>query len=307
MKNITKITNSKIYQFQITLNSMIKILETKNYKVILKERFYSSFNNEYKTLSFLKKIKFPYVPYFYGTGNINGRKVIIQEFISGKKIEENKNLFYLYFDKIAIAMSRLHSITKKNKKYCIYFLDKEIKEVINLFNEILLSCKKTKNNKLLGYLFRLKKYLVSLPTIRTKYNTYLKYKIKPSLINREPEFIITRKKKIYILDWEYSTFGDYAYDIACIKYIFPNMDLFKFINVYKKYKLISHNLYIRVFIYLFIILLKETMYYISELNCFVLYKKIPYNILTLINNSIINNKFKRIEEIYYKLNSFQIS
>lgn len=305
IKNIVKKTNIRTYPFHITLNSMIKILETKNRKFILKERFYSSFNNECKILTFLKKIKFPYVPRFYGIANVNGRKIMVQEFIMGKKLEENKNLFYLYSHKIAKIMAELHSIIKKNKKYYNYFLNNEIENIKNLFDEVSFSCKKSSNNELLSYLFRLRKYLTLLLKIMKKYSTYLKYKINPSLINREIEFIITEKKKIYILDWEYATFGDHAYDIAIIKYIFPAVDLSTFINVYKKYKLVTDDIYIRIFIYLFIILLKETLYYITDLNCFILYRKFPSRILTLMNRSIIESKFRTIKDVYCKLNSFK--
>jgi len=280
-------------------------LETDKKKYILKERPHYTFFHEYRILNFLREKKFPYVPFLYGIANFQGKKFIVQEYLEGEELGGNHTLFYSNIHKIAKIFGKLHSITRRKRAKYIYFLNREMGRLNDCFKMVNISYNRLSNNNFDNYFNIIDKYRKLLSVLIDKYSRFLDGSFSPSLVNRETEFIITPRGKIYLLDWEYTEFGDCAIDIASQAYIFNRIDLSRFLDVYKQHKTVCDNIYIRILIYLIIILIEEALYYISDLDCCVLYRKIPPSVVRIMSRTVLDRSMRRIHDVCGKLNSLK--
>lgn len=291
-----------IYPFSTTLNSKSWIAEIGKQRFILKERPHEGLRHEAKYLNFLEENGFKHVPKFYGISAFHGKKILVQEYIKGDKLEGNKSLFYKNCHAIAKILAALHSITKDKHLSCLSLINSEFANMRLSFEQIKVSCLRANNKQMLSALADIEKDIKLLSGVISRYGKLFQEKIHPSLINREVEFIVGQDKKIYLLDWEHAAFGDYAYDIADIKYVFPELDMVSFINHYKLHKVASRYLYIRVLIYHILILIKEYLYYVCDVNCSdVFLKGVPPRIIPALIKDNLATKLENINSLYCKL------
>lgn len=303
-KNILK-DIKKTYPFYISLFSTSHIAEVNNRKFLFKERPFRSLYKEFRALEFLKKKKFLFFPQTYGIFTYDGHKVIIQEYIEGKNFEEDKNLFFKTIDRVKIILQQLHSIKKKGKKGCLYFINEEVELIGNILEKTRTSCSNLGGSHFLHHLSKINDALILLRKALKRDRQYLETNIFPSFINKEVEFIISKRNKIYLVDFEHATFGDPAYDIAYLKIVFSDANIFAFIDDYGKIISLHDNFLLRVTYYQLIILIKEFIFYISDLNCCNFYKRLPPKIFEIISNVTIEKELKEIDSVYAELKSLK--
>lgn len=295
----------RIYPYHLTLNSKSLILETTSQKFILKERYPSYMANECRVLRFLQKNKFPNIPRFYGLARIDGKLMMVQEFIEGEKIERNKPLFNVCSDKIASILANLHLLKMGKKRNAGFFVDGEIKSLKVLLGDIKIISSRKKPFHLKDFLIEGEKcFDLLLETIKRKQGLWGS-DIRPSIISGELEFIRNSSGMIYLLDWENPHFGDYAYDIADLRYIYQEMDLKGFIEKFKRQSGVTDDIYARVLVYYPLILIKELFYYILEFNTCEFYSNLPIKLMMLFSKASLQNKFNRISIAQRKLNSLK--
>ena len=307
LENLQSILSQKrrIYPYHLTLNSKILILETARQKFILKERYPSSLANECRILRFLQDNKFPHIPRFYGVARIEGKRMLVQEFIEGKKIERNKVLFNTYSEKIASILASLHLLREGKKRNVGFFVDSEIKAIKVLLGDIKAVSSRKKPFYLKNFLNVGERHFDLLLKTIEKRRDFWEFNIRPSIINREMEFIRNSSGMIYLLDWEHGRYGDYAYDIADLRYIYQEMDLQGFIEEFKKHSGMADNIYARVHVYYPLILIKELFYYVLEFNTCEFYSNLPSRLIMLFSQSSLEEKLNRINIAHRKLNSLK--
>lgn len=305
MKNIRTDEKVILYPLCQTLNSSAYILKSGGKKFVVKERPQNAFVREAKILAFLAHKRFPYVPKYYGTAQLDGKKVIVQEFVAGTELAFDKKSISGCLPQIARAFARLHRLTQKTKKLISYFFTAERDRTERLFQNLRLSCRESKNGLLMGYLEKAAVPLRSLASFLNSQNRRLREMIAPSLINKEAELILAPDKKIYLLDWESADFGDNAFDIADLIYIYENLDLARFIGLYRVHLKVSDDFTFRVWLWLAMICLKEYLYNISDFNCSAVYKKIPGNLFGFITKAHLEKRLQKLDRAYLMLHSFK--
>lgn len=206
-----KITMDKLYCIRKTYYSRIYIVEN-NPSYLLKEHFFpNKIIHEYKTLKFLRKKNFNNIPEFKLI-KINNR-----QFLSLKKL----NKPFLFPNKtntpqitmLAKTIAKLHNIkTNKTQKDFIQMKISRIKKLFFQYkfidnyynNQPNLSLQKT----ILQYINFIIKFAKKIPLPAQNL----------SLIHGElfPDHFFLENKKIKIIDWENSCFGDPMYDLATL-------------------------------------------------------------------------------------------
>ncbi len=192
-----------------------------NYKII--HRFMGGMSNfTYLIEDFKNNKKFVYR--YPGKGNYN--------FVN----YDDEKLHLKEIEKLNISNETIYLNTKKGIKIATYIEGDNIKSDVNL-DSISIILKKLHNSnvkfKKYDHLKRLEKYeslhnnkVDEYFDLKSKweeiYNNHLKEHIKyPSHNDAQfANFIQTKEKQIYLLDWEYAGINDYIYDIAC----FGNVD-----------------------------------------------------------------------------------
>ena len=236
----------------------------KNKEYILKSRIpeYCLFK-EYKTIKFLRNKKFYFTPRAF-IKRIKKRPFLVQKYIKDSSSSLNVNDFnrtYL----LGKAIAKLHNIKQNQKRN--FFIN--LKDCINFSKKLLENCfflqDKIRN---MGFLEEYKQ-------IYGKYNLFIKTTEKEEIFKENGHYsfihgelnsqnILFYKKKIFIIDWESSGYGDPAYDIASLF----NMPLFPkkvFISFYKKFVKISDNLLRKVFFYQQLIIIKYMCYTLRDI------------------------------------------
>lgn len=307
LEDLQRILSQKrrIYPYHLTLNSKSFILETARQKFILKERYPSHLANECRILRFLQDNKFPHIPRFYGVARIEGKRMMVQEFIEGEKIERNKVLFNICSDKIASILASLHLLKAGKERNAGFFVDSEIKAIEALLGDIKIVFSRNKPFYLKDFLNTGERHFyLLLKTIKKKRGLW-EFNIRPSIINREMEFVHNSSGMIYLLDWENGCYGDYAYDIADLRYIYPGMDLQDFIEEFKKHSGTVDDIYARVHVYYPLILIRELFYYVLEFNTCEFYSNLPNKLMMFFSQISLKEKLSRISIAHRKLNSLR--
>lgn len=307
LENLQSILSQKrrIYPYHFTLDSKSLILETARQKFILKERYPSALANECRILRFLQNNKFPHIPRFYGVARIEGKRMMVQEFIEGEQIERNKVLFNACLDKIASILANLHLLKPGKKRNAGFFVDSEIKAIKILLGDIKVIASRKKIFYLKDFLNEGERHFYLLLKIIEKKKVLWEFNIRPSIINREMEFVRNSSGMIFLLDWEMGCYGDYAYDIAYLRYIYSGMDLQGFIEEFKKHSGTADNIYARVHVYYPLILIRELFYYVLEFNTCAFYSNLPSKLMMLFSQSSLKEKLNRISIAHRKLNSLR--
>lgn len=294
----------KIYPLCQTLNSSVFILERGAKSYTLKERPAASLRHEAGILAFLSKKAYPCIPRYYGTTVFSRKKLIIQEYIQGDELAYRKDKMAGHVADIARAFGLLHAIRRAKKVFVRDLFEKDNQSIELLFSNIRLSGRASGNLCPEPYLKQASFYQNDLNRLDGRLWKKDDEKIPLCLINKEAEIFLGPQEKVYLLDWEAAEYGDNAFDVADLLYIYPSFPLARFIPAYKKYADTSHHFLARIYGWFYHISLKELLYNISQFQTCLVYKKIPSKILAMVMESQLRGRLSQIEQARRRLQAF---
>ncbi len=285
----------RVHFFHSTLNSRCGILESGGRKYILKERYADGLRRENAVLGLLQEKGFAHIPRTYGIVSFEGKRMILQDYIDGGKPEQDKGLFDRHADDIAIILARLHILTRKGSRPSRYYLNKKINALGHIALNVEALAGRVEALGLKRFMPEVNDSLTALSRVVRHGGGRLTEPVAASLVNHEMEFVVDGRGKVYLLDWEAGSFDDAAYDIADLKYIYPNMDLERFADAFVRKAGMSHDVLARIRLYLPMILVQEIYYEtIHYVTCDV-FNKIPSRILAGVAQARLVQKLSRLK------------
>ncbi|MFA5038957.1 MAG: phosphotransferase [Candidatus Omnitrophota bacterium] len=249
------------------------IAEIPRHKLILKARPATIFRREEEALDRLTKARFPHIPPYYGRFKLNGQDVLAQEYIEGSELLRDPGSAGTHLKKIARALRQLKDIRLTRKKSLAAMIGEEAKQLEQLWRCVNLSCEK-KNNPLLKPFLRKALSCKEKMSFFQRQLSKTRESIFPSLINGEPEILISGKR-VYILDWECARYADNVYDIAYLAYRYPDMEISNFLKLCYQGEHEKKHLKQRFLLWRYFIHMKNYLFSIQDFNCSSVYYKIP--------------------------------